>query len=505
MVSDQHDVYWTPVARFIGRLPALTDLDYSCSPQLAPCLLTAIEAKARCRLSLGTFALRSFMQRPMPAIITLNPHETRLATSPNLHSLTLCDVRGTNPYILKAVRYMAAGCAPNLRKVSIKREELLGELVIYENTNASEPEWQGEELRAGRSSMLSSEGITSFELACEEGIRFHDLQAWTEAIDFGILEDLRLHGMSVTSLVAHLAEDVNLDSLKTLVLTISYEMDEPYDEQEIVTLNALAAKLLRKIPALHTLSLSGLLEREVLSEIVKIHGNNLRKLTVMPCHDGGELMALASPNIQKLDLPNVQELSIPTQRRLGSDDELRAYRTIAECFPRLKTLRLFFDCNDESRDYVNLPGYKEERFLDDSRLYIHDDEIAALAYALLNHAVDADLILSIFHYINRYRPRGFSALARLEVRVVDKGTYRRNINLRTLCSDLLGKSLACCWKSPGDIGRGLVIEEIDGWSSHDLREEQLQGDVREAFRSLWPFEDGQDWSERWKSYPLREV
>ncbi|WPB06003.1 uncharacterized protein RHO25_010658 [Cercospora beticola] len=506
MVTETHDIEWAPVARFIERLPALSEVDYCCSPQLAPCLLTAIESKAHCKLSLGTFALRSFMGRPLPTNISLNPYEVRLITSPSLHSITLNSFKCLDPYTLEAVRCRISGCAPNLRKMGINQGRSPAGLDILGAMNRPEPEWHGSELGARRSTQVPGTGIEALELSSRGGLSFRDLKAWTEVIDFDTLTDLRLHGFAVTSLVACLAEDVSLNSLKTLVQPLPRNTNATDPEQKAATMNTLATKLFRKMPVLHTLRISGALSRNILDRIVTNHGHNLRKLTLMPyCEDWG-LKALGGSSIQDLHFLNLQELSIPIHRTLGSELERHTYRTIAEKFPRLETVRLLLNCSHHGRDYIPRPGREEQAFdekysFTDSR----DDQPAPISYVLLNHAVDADLISSVFHYINRHRPSGSFSFRRLELRVWNFDGLQYPDELDDLCEDVLGMPYACYWKTPGERQRGVVTERIDAWHTMERGCFDLEDDnLREAFRSLWPFKDGQNWTKCWRSVPLRD-
>lgn len=506
MVGGQHDFEWAPVASFIRRLPALTEVDYSCSPQLPPCILTAIESKAHCKLSLGALVLRSFMIWPVPNTISLSPHELQLITSPSLHSITLSSLTGRlGTYVLEAARNMISGCAPNLRKVSIEQGESIAGLGALGVMNRPGPGWHGSELEAAESTRVPGTGVESLELSCAPDLLFGDLEAWTKVIDFGILQDLRLHGTSVTSLVAYLAEHVSLNSLKTLVLPLFHDTHGADPVQDGATANAVATKLFRKMPVLHTLRISGALSPKILHGIITNHGHSLRKLTLLPRGEHWELELLDSSSIQDLHFSNLQELSIPVQRTLGSESERHTYRTIAENFPRLELVRLLLDCSHHGRDYIPRPGNEEQAFDEEySFTDPRDDQPAPIAYTFLNHAVDADLISSVFYYINRHRPSGSLSFQRLELRVSNIDSIIYPGDLGDVCEDVLGKSYACYWKTPGERQRGVITEQIEVWDQMEFESYDLEDEFREAYRSLWPFEDGQDWRECWRSVPLRD-
>ncbi|KAK4205163.1 hypothetical protein QBC40DRAFT_249554 [Triangularia verruculosa] len=57
--QEQNEV-WQPFADFLGQLPALRDLVYSCTHQIAPCVLAALhQHHPKSRLHMKAFSLRS--------------------------------------------------------------------------------------------------------------------------------------------------------------------------------------------------------------------------------------------------------------------------------------------------------------------------------------------------------------------------------------------------------------------------------------------------------------
>ncbi|KAK3896562.1 hypothetical protein C8A05DRAFT_39898, partial [Staphylotrichum tortipilum] len=91
------DETWLPFARFLGWLPALTDLVYACTHQVPACLLAALhEHHPRSRLHVRAFSLRSLFQK-RDQLHDIDPDERALATSPCLYSIhALCEMYGTH-------------------------------------------------------------------------------------------------------------------------------------------------------------------------------------------------------------------------------------------------------------------------------------------------------------------------------------------------------------------------------------------------------------------------
>lgn len=117
----QSDPYWTPLARLIDLLPAMTDFVFACPDQLPPCVLEALHRHSvRPRLHMCVFALRSL------ADAEIDPHEVALASSPLLHRIFVYyedtngyDLQSRPSYRFNAVMDLVTGVAPNLREVRL--------------------------------------------------------------------------------------------------------------------------------------------------------------------------------------------------------------------------------------------------------------------------------------------------------------------------------------------------------------------------------------------------
>lgn len=117
-VIDDRDDRWNPLASMIERLPALSDLIYECSNQLAPCILKALhQYLPQCKLHIKPFGFRSL------DAINMDPHDFALATTPCLHSISVKFARLMAENHDEAVLRLAAGLAPNLKEAKIYHEE----------------------------------------------------------------------------------------------------------------------------------------------------------------------------------------------------------------------------------------------------------------------------------------------------------------------------------------------------------------------------------------------
>lgn len=99
---------WNTLASMIEQLPALSDLIYECSIQIAPCILKVLhQYRPQCKLHIKPFGLRSLDATNMDA------HDFALATSPCLHSISVKYASAVEDRE-EAVLRLAAGLAPKL-------------------------------------------------------------------------------------------------------------------------------------------------------------------------------------------------------------------------------------------------------------------------------------------------------------------------------------------------------------------------------------------------------
>ena len=115
---------WLPFAEFLGQIPGLKALVYTCAGQLPRCVLDALHRhQPRSRLHVRAFSLRSLYQDRSQQH-DMDGDELALATSPCLYSIHISfkpyDRDGHFSFNLDAVKHMVSGHAPNLRRVHIR-------------------------------------------------------------------------------------------------------------------------------------------------------------------------------------------------------------------------------------------------------------------------------------------------------------------------------------------------------------------------------------------------
>lgn len=129
----QYEDSFTPLARLLEQLPALKDLIYECESSFPSCLLLALHSEklSACRLHVRNIKLRSLLRSTSDAVIEaleLEPSELALATSPNLHAITLAGnmrtATGKADYHPEALLELVAWGNPSLKEVEYKHKRV---------------------------------------------------------------------------------------------------------------------------------------------------------------------------------------------------------------------------------------------------------------------------------------------------------------------------------------------------------------------------------------------
>ncbi|KAK2873817.1 hypothetical protein FQN49_002041 [Arthroderma sp. PD_2] len=503
-LTDEVDDGWKPLSRFIVRLSGLLNFVYSIRV-FPPCLMDALRYIPNCRLHLHSFRLGSLVQPPhRPQDI--DPYEYSLATCPQLYCIIVrhssYTTEGLRNYNYEAAQLMATGLTPNLKRIrviirhpSLSREYVAAfrqPWVSWRGFFPNRPRQQQQQpLQPGHLDALSiGEGQVS------------DLRQWSKYITFSSLRTLKWNAESVSADMLRWASTRNFSSLKTLVLNL--ECFQPGSEQ----MDEVASALLRNIPPLHSLKLTGFFGQQTFQAILRHHTLYRLWLSSSPHTDVGQLVITAERASELVEhCLHLEEVSLLVPRSQGSKEEVLIYRLLGS-IPGLKNLTLELDCTDLTIYTLS------DSELEDDILSLELDK-SLIRKRLINAAVDKTLALAIYqeiiqgksgnvkptlqcvklHVTGAHGPGGGCGHPGLSgiINVIGcSWEIIRNPTRRDDCHDVVVVQ---------EIGRRQMEERAEifsDWGEFGIKLPEL------VFRELWPRKTG-NWKTDWHSFPLVSI
>lgn len=205
----QHEA-WLPFARFLGRLPGLTDLVYSCLHQVPACILMAShQHHPSSRLHVRTFSLRSLYQE-LNQLHDIDPDGFALAAPPCLYSLwAKCsdfDADGRFSFNPDALAHMVtSGCVPGLKHLNLNCINVPGTVALSHAAGMPRAPWRGffsdgpiQLVTDAPQQSPTLPGRAQLETLVLSGKMdlSHRLTVWRSYTDFRLLRRLELHSIN---------------------------------------------------------------------------------------------------------------------------------------------------------------------------------------------------------------------------------------------------------------------------------------------------------------------
>ncbi|KAL2166913.1 hypothetical protein VTG60DRAFT_2021 [Thermothelomyces hinnuleus] len=345
----QHEA-WLPFAQFLGQLPGLTDLVYSCTHQVPACVLTALhQHHPKSRLHVRTFSLRSLYQE-RDQLHDIDPDEFALATSPCLYSIrakcAAYDGHGRFSFNLEALKHIVTSrCAPGLRHLSVHHTTPPGTISLLEAIRAPRDSWKGFFRSHHGPNQPTTDSLQQSPTVPErarletlvlsgnfDGL--YHLEAWHSRIDISALTRFELYGdVSIQALhtLASMAARSNFSSLRELGLTIPLrQRNRPWslplndDGHETTSSPDQPAGLfLQAVPPLAALTLNDPHHADDEDDDVDADAEQARTI--------------------QQRWPRLEDVQLRVRRRQGGPEEVAVYRTLGR-LPRLRRATVVLDC-----------------------------------------------------------------------------------------------------------------------------------------------------------------
>lgn len=509
---------WRPLMDIIvNRIPGLTDVVYSCFPQIPTSLLEALRTRpgrlVRLHIPAGNFTSGCLPNGHTWA--PMDSEEVHLATSPCLHSIAFHVHEATDEGFVSHTKdilfHMMAETAPNLESVTIRHyfphdvHTLTLLNTIYRDYGYN-PTWRGFDGKGVARTDPSRKGTSLRNLACS----ISHLKEVHEVADLSRLRSLSLDLVDTNGLcdllqLVHHHGDFPALSWLRLEWTGSYTVD-PMSRFPV-------ASFLSRLPPLRTLFLEGQVSHDsffdlTLPSLLERHGPSLVQLAIR------EPITTQQIETLRLGCPGLRQLEVCVPRSQGDAVEVSAYRELAR-FERLESICVRLRC------VASTPRPED---LWQANCWSHVP-VESMREWLINSAVDERLARSIFRVLDS---RGDGRLKRMAVRA-ENATSVSQRGIPVPIWDAL-QWVARNWRwerrHPGTLP---TVREI----AHDVKRtrtgeepwsrstggEHLRTDnfddyhfghgvprpdkFRTAWTSLWPG-DGPDRREDWFSFPLHD-
>lgn len=501
---------WLPFAQFLGQLPVLTDLVFTCTNQITPCVLAALhQHHPKSRLHIDGFSLPSLRQNKH-RLHDIDPDDLALATSPCLYNLrTRCRTYGKRDRVdfkLEALEHIvASGCAPGLRKINIDYRSSAGTLALVRALR--QERWSGFFLSTQNQAVVNPPQqvfapgrgrLETLVLSTNCGGLSH-LQGWNARTDFGLLRRFEYRcNVSVEALrfLATVATSGSFRSLRTLRLAI-YDTTPGSDNRH---LDQPVGLFLQALPPLEALTLEKYFGTHSVDAALSRHGPTLRKLRLLP-YDGGkdhndvDIDAARVRDIQQR-CPRLEDIELRVRRRQGGPEEVAVYRTLGR-IPQLRRATLLLDCRSPYRDPTHNRNVHHGTLM---AYHEPEGDVERVRNTLINLALDETLATEIFQKIISATPN--CPLERLTL----KPGIRDIIAAQFSEIDDFGRWIGRSWALRRHATSGEVrVREIDvnqgerEYVHEDLEIVRYQGE--DVWRTLWPNKGG-DWKDDWHSFPL---
>ncbi|KAK3290940.1 uncharacterized protein B0H64DRAFT_410974 [Chaetomium fimeti] len=501
----QHEA-WLPFARFLGQLPALTDLVYTCVPQIPPCVVTALhQHHPRCRLHIDAFGLDSLCQK-RDQLRDIDPDDFALATSPCLYSVrapcALHDVWGHYDFNMEALEHIVeVGCAPNLKRLNLNHRPLEGldfdrprfsltlppveaggvvrhrwKSVFHSGPNqpATSPQQEA--------SIAPGRGRLETLVLSGDSNGYSHVRDWNARTDFGLLRRFEYHcGVSVEALetLASIAASEGFRSLRELGLSVS---SDDHLQNNTDHLDGPTGSFLQALPPLEALTLKRHFSKHTIEAVLQRHGPTLRRLYLPPPYgEDDKDLNIDADRVREIQewCPRLEDVELRVRRRQGGPEEVAVYRTLGQ-IPQLRRATLVFDCRSPYRE----PEGDAER----------------VRKTLVNLAVDESLTTAIFHEI--VSATTDCRLEHLTLRLLTGDTITKDYPEIDYFGTWIGRSWACT--RCGTSGEVTVREiDVDPEFRQSVRDEleTIEYEGEDVWSGLWP-RKAKDWKDDWHSFPL---
>lgn len=515
------DGAWAPLDLLVRKATFLTDLVYDCPSQFSACLLEALHAcHPRCKLELPQLRFRALLD-PTP-----DPHELAIATSPNLHAISVrhvfqdpYDHDGRYDYNEDAKLRTVAGLAPNIQKLrTVLCLFTFSRSLVFNNGRLREP-WTSLGLdhfpfEAAKLESLSLSGVGP--------VRPLELETLTKHIDFSTLRKLEIARGIDDDGLACMSSKCSLPHLRTLQLRL-----EPFGvPSQSAGLREGAISFLTSMPPLKSLELMGCFDRTILDAGITRHGSTLRSLN-LASPDSGETnprpVQITADVVKELQAqcPALGHLAFPIRRTKGKPPASDIYQALGT-FSRLQSLFLTLDASNAAlgRDYPDMTGNPDDVPFDefDSRSYCQTQtcQNGHVRDNLMNAAIDEPLARSIWDAISANKVgRPLQSLKITTTGGICLGADRFLMSLLAHMVDHLSRSYLLT-RSVRDDSDEVSVRELgerareargelsrDSQYKHGPRYSSPETDL-EIFHRIWPVKQGsRDWREDWSSLPLQ--
>ncbi|KAJ5408602.1 hypothetical protein N7509_002485 [Penicillium cosmopolitanum] len=331
---DLSDDLYNPVVKLIKILPNLTDLIWTWSNCMPPCILDTLRRdQPQCRLLLDYFFNSPVLIRGNRRVPLYDRVDHRWYSrhwrenidvlwhsAPSLHSISIginceppCENLQRRETLLRAVT-----SAPNLKDLRFRRNEKTPVI-----PSGSE---------------YPSEKLSLETLHFESRLDFHGdtLYGWSHYTDFLTLQTLKIHGR-LNNDVFGIWDRANLSfpSLRTLSLNIGSDSLRSADFYNS------ANSFLHSLPPLTDLELEGWHSLISIDSLVAYHGPHLRKLKLS---NPAAWQFVNEEEIRLIDggCPSLEELGVPLNRRQDETDQFILYLALGS-FKNLSTLHLHYE------------------------------------------------------------------------------------------------------------------------------------------------------------------
>jgi hypothetical protein len=471
---------WLPLAHLIEKFSGLKDLYFHCNTTLPPCILRPLLSTSVCRLHITDFRLEGLRQ-PSSSDLTepleLSANDLELITSSLLYAIAFSSSIATTSrrvdYTPEAIFEVVGRACPALKEVEI----------VQKRTKASP---RAKRKRTYPGLKLDQQAYPLIKLPDAKAKlaslalrgRQPHLQQWLQHTDFDCLRVLKMTGTMDLSALDWVAESVHFPSLSTLEIET---VQAPGEHDETRT-----TKVLESLPGLKELTIIGLWTVRTLKAISNQHGITLQRLSLLD-----RTCSLDEIRMFRDACPYLNHLAITIPRMQGNGNEVAIYKELGSN-TQIQSLVLNLDCASTAEF----------------------DENVVTQRTLINCALDNMLAASIFDHIAGAKPTGSAPLISVELNVVnardavsredwgsqqERARVYRHFTRRWMCS-----------KHPRDDWRGGAIA-VEHEASRLAREHSESmgdqppklGELKSAFRALWPQETSHDWRDDWKGLPLQ--
>jgi hypothetical protein len=483
-------------------------------------LETIHDSRPQCRLHVNTFHLRCLngTDKFHPSLDPGN-HELVLATSPCLYSIAAA-VRAQPDYNADAIKELAAGLAPNLKRIHSFPAQTYAEL--GEGFAEIHP-WQGFKIDNKNDPTKAQASLSCLILGND------DAKNWNELNTFSDLRCFELDSFAPNHL-AYLTT-CNFVSLQTQVLNLgnlSLAFDSSLENFDIITRD-----FLMSVPPLKALKITGAAGPLTFDAIISNHGTRLQRLHFVP-RQRKKQFTLNAQRITELknSAALLEELTIKVPRSQGDEREVAIYKALGS-IPRLQALYLFLDASvyaaapPEDADYGPEDDDYDDQVPNDPTFNAVDQEIIPVILpnleglrkgfarrAFINSAVDEALARSIFKAISAGKPHsGALQLEKLSLWITGRFQVDDGSSFDIDQFKLLTNHIDRSWlveRNPRDDCRDqLVVSDITQVKKGPFSTFHSK-EAEECFRGLWPGDTtrgskDEDWRNHWHSFLLHGV